>query len=171
MTFYWHFQRAECDGADPTTVEQTGRGARLRYTTGPAFELGDTTDHTLVELKRQPPEDVVFSGWAIAPAEELLGQRVWGIHHPMGDVKMVSKGKVKDLISTHYEVQWRKGTTEVGSSGSGLWVGKRFPDQFLIGVLTGGFASCETRRDPDFYGRFVRTWNESAKFRRLLDPQ
>ena len=45
---------------------------------------------------------------------------------------------------------WTNGATASGSSGSpliDLESGK------VVGVLTGGFASCATRSGPDYYGR------------------
>ncbi len=172
MTFFWHFQRATCNGEDPTTVEQTSRGARLRFTTGFSDEtIFDRADITIVELRRPPADGVTYSGWSLEEPSELVRRRVWGIHHPGGDVKKASKGKIRRLEGTHFQIRWRRGTTEGGSSGSGLWIGNRFPDQYLIGVLTAGLASCETPRAADFYGQLARAWSESPRLQSLLDPQ
>lgn len=183
MTFFWFFQRAECAGEDPTEVVQTNAGARLLVTTGPIGEGFLSTDHSLVRLKRPRtlPDGVAFSGWSTRPADRLERRRVEAIHHPSGDVKMGSRGKGQGLVQvdefaqvtdtvphTHYQLVWRKGTTEGGSSGSGIWFGRRWPNQYLMGVLTGGFASCTAPKEPDFYGRFDKTFAEKGRLRKLL---
>ena len=71
--------------------------------------------------------------------------------------------------STHYQVGWNSGTTEGGSSGGAILIGKRFPKQYVIGVLTGGLASCSARRDPDFYGSFEETFARYKKFRKHFE--
>ena len=70
---------------------------------------------------------------------------------------------------THVEVVWNVGTTEGGSSGSFLATGKRFPKQFIVGVLTRGAASCSNRKGPDFYGSFQVTHDDNRKFRKHFD--
>ncbi len=60
--------------------------------------------------------------------------------------------------------------TEGGSSGSAMWAGKKWPNQFVIGTLSGGAASCANPTQPDWYGSIARTYDESGKFRKLLDP-
>ena len=55
-----------------------------------------------------------------------------------------------DWVSGCPQVTWTNGATASGSSGSpliDLESGK------VVGVLTGGFASCATRSGPDYYGR------------------
>jgi hypothetical protein len=76
---------------------------------------------------------------------------------------------------THWEVpSWDKGTTEGGSSGSGLFN----PFQQLIGQLEGGYALCEgsqSNGEGDWYGKFSYSWtnNDRSDSNRLdywLDP-
>ena len=55
-----------------------------------------------------------------------------------------------DWLSGFPQVTWTNGATASGSSGSpliDLESGK------VVGVLTGGFASCARRSQPDYYGR------------------
>ena len=56
------------------------------------------------------------------------------------------------------------GTTEGGSSGSGLWN----ESHRLIGQLQGGFAACGND-DPDWYGRFDVSWDGASSASRLRD--
>ncbi len=182
-TFFWLFQRFECNGDDPTSVTQTAGGAKLKVTTGPPGEGRLTSDFTLLKLKRRPPEGVTFGGWRVRDPAQDVDKKVKAAHHPFGDVKMGSRGRSLDLLQippdgdilfeepfTHYMVQWKKGVTEGGSSGSTIWAGRKWPNQFALGPLTGGFASCDARREPDFYGIFSEAYNHKAKIRRLLDP-
>ena len=63
---------------------------------------------------------------------------------------------------THWEViAWNKGTTESGSSGSGLF--NSF--QHIIGQLEGGFADCNGTQpdgEGDWYGKFSYSWTNNG---------
>lgn len=181
-SFFWFFERAACNGDDPTTVTQTGGGGRLLFTSRSNRD-GLVTDHTLIKLRAEPPAGVTMLAWEVGEdPEDDLRRRVHSVHHPGADVKKASRGKVTDLWqlrpdrilvdsepATHYEVVWRRGTTEAGSSGAALLAGNRWPDQYVLGVLTGGFASCATPREPDFYGMLAETYRRYPKFRRRLE--
>ena len=52
--------------------------------------------------------------------------------------------------ATLSQVIWSSGATASGSSGSPLI---DVESQKVVGVLTGGFASCQDRTGPDYYGR------------------
>jgi len=182
-TFLWFFQKAKCRGAPPDSMVQTSGGAILKYRS-PKVGRRRSTDHSLLQLRRDPPAGVTLSGWAASHFSNHVGEKVFGIHHPSGDLKKISRG---DIFATgfiegdylylhpsrvsHYIVLWNKGVVETGSSGSGLWEGTKWPDQYLIGLLTGGLSSCRDRHDPDFYGMLSETYRRSRKFRRLMDSQ
>ena len=141
-----------------------------------------TTDHTLVRPKKLPA-GVTLQGWSAAPNEDNLDAVVYGVHHPAGDLKKISKGNPRDLAhidgmfvvyappNTHYEVLWKSGVVEGGSSGSSIMTGKKWPNQFAIGVLTGGSSSCSARKAPDFYGSLAYTYANSKRFRKLLGAE
>ena len=123
MDLYWSFQRATCNGADPTSVTQTSGGGTLLTT-------GEANDFTLVQLSANPPGGTLLSGWTTTKATP--GTNVYGIHHPAGDLKKVSFGTTQGFsnwnappssgdTSTHIDVGWSEGVTEGGSSGSGLF--------------------------------------------------
>ena len=179
-TFLWFYRRAKCQGGpivDAST--QTTGGAKILYKSKKPGSK-KSTDLSLLKLKRNPPSGVTYSGWTSEDATDIVDRLVRGIHHPSGDAKKVSKGDV--LVTSHFDfgllgppfshyvVQWRKGTTEGGSSGSGLWIGKKFPDQYLVGVLTGGSAGCFFRDGLDFYGILSEDFARSKKLRKFLDP-
>src|SRR5690606_14000742 len=96
-----------------------------------------------------------------------------GLHHPSGDVAKITSSQTAPRNydncigtggasrNTHWlSGPYNQGTTEGGSSGSGLWIpatdsngrGKR-----LIGVLSGGNAMCSGSQPDagvDCYGKF-----------------
>ncbi|MFZ1689363.1 MAG: trypsin-like peptidase domain-containing protein, partial [Flavobacteriales bacterium] len=115
---------------------------------------GTASDYGLLLLNTVPPAsyNVFYSGWdksGTVPTETRA------IHHPSGDIKKFSIDN-NSPSSTSWNgasvwkiAMWDDGTTEPGSSGSGLW------DQNgrLIGQLFGGQATCSNNID-DNYGRF-----------------
>jgi hypothetical protein len=138
-------------------------------------------DVALLELDDRPAvaSRVFYSGWdrsnAVPPGSV-------GIHHPNGDEKAISFNDdplttMNSCIgtgdrNTHWRVDnWEDGTTEQGSSGSGLW----HPDtKRLVGFLSGGLAACNNPGGFDCYGKFSVAWNGSTAATRLrdwLDPQ
>lgn len=181
--FLWFYQRARCRGNAPDSLVQTAGGAKVKYAS-PVVGRKRSTDHSLLELRRDPPSGVTLSGWDASHFSNHLDKKVKGIHHPSADFKKLSQGKILDtgvvegdfivfdpFAVSHYVVRWKKGVVEEGSSGSGLWVGRSWPDQRLVGVLTGGRSSCQARRDIDVYGMLSETYRRSAKFRRWIDSQ
>jgi len=163
LNTYWFFERDECRGSTPTRVVQRSSGADVLAT-------DPRTDSTLLRLRDDPPYGiwaaVAFGSSITHPAE------VVGIHHPQGDIKKVSRGRTigyeRILLDGQQvetiKVEWNEGTTEPGSSGSGLFD----ENGYLIGILSGtptGQSACGMNR-PASYGRFdlfyphVRRWLE-----------
>lgn len=158
VVFYWNLQNANCGGnAEQADLSQA--------TTGASFLADDVeSDFTLLQLSQIPPAsyNVYLSGWDRGAATPANGV---SIHHPAGDVKKISfydlsDGRVDGVVIDEgravdtWRVRWRLGTTEPGSSGAGLWNGGRR----LVGVLSGGLASCDSQAEPDFFGRFEEAW-------------
>lgn len=160
---FWFFERAACGGANPTSVTQLTSGADLLSTGAPS-------DFTLLQLRDVLPTGVMLAGWTNQPL--VLNEPIIGIHHPAGDLKKWSHGNAIGFAEfggpvsetgTHAVVQWTQGTTEGGSSGSGIFDAQ---GQFR-GNLHGGSASCTAPNAPDYYGRFDVTY--AAVKRWLLD--
>ncbi len=98
------------------------------------------------------------------------------IHHPNTDEKAISFQYDPLTVTTyrqsgvpgdgsHWRVDdWEDGTTEPGSSGSGLWD----PNHRLVGQLHGGYASCSSITS-DWYGRLSVSWDGSSSANRLRD--
>jgi lysyl endopeptidase len=125
-----------------------------------------------VRLADRAPEEAWFSGWDAAPLP--FGVPVLGLHHPAGDLKKVSFGSALDATlnasGTRYStIAWSFGSTEGGSSGSGIFT-LSGGEYVLRGGLRGGSASCATTgrvdnlANRDYYSRLeaeaqaLRTW-------------
>src|SRR5690606_29457508 len=83
-----------------------------------------------------------FAGWDASAL--AAGADVVAIHHPSGDAKKVSFGVHLPARSDAYSnaAAWLVGTTEGGSSGSGLFTVGNDGQYRLRGGLYGGYASC-----------------------------
>ena len=150
---YWFYQHATCNEAnsDDSAISLNG-GARLLYT-------NPQRDTTLLELNKAPPPGAFYAGWSNQPLTRL-GTPVIGFHHPVGDVKKYSSGKVIETNVTvnnhrpYFAITWLEGVTEEGSSGSGLFTLSPTGDYQLRGGLYGGTSSCMAEGSPDYYSRF-----------------
>ena len=168
LVFYWNYESPNCGDLSGGSLADNQTGATFRASK-------EDVDMLLVELDEDPASfGVYYSGWdrsGSAPAGSV------GIHHPDGDEKAISFNTtllttVNSCIgagnSTHWLVDdWEQGTTEVGSSGSGLWdpATKR-----MVGFLSGGSASCSQPFASDCYGKFSVAWDSgSAAASRLKD--
>jgi hypothetical protein len=145
FTFNW--DSPTCDPTENAPMDQTVSGSVLHANSG-------ATDMAFLELDEAPPVDyeVFYSGWdkTATPATSVTA-----IHHPQGDIKKISKSFNPVVASTFSGADcwnvavWDEGTTEQGSSGSGLWN----QNKQLVGQLFGGAANCTNSVD-DYYGRF-----------------
>ncbi len=145
--FLFNYQSATCSPSANGPTTQTVSGASLLYSNA-------STDVALLQLNNAPPSSygVYYTGWdrsGTAPSNSTC------IHHPAGDVKKISFDNNAATQATYGGAScwristWEDGTTEGGSSGSGLWN----QDHRLIGQLYGGQASCSNNVN-DYYGRF-----------------
>jgi subtilisin-like proprotein convertase family protein len=172
VVVYWNFQSQSCG--------DLGGGSLSQNQVGVTFLAGSRPeDFTLLELDT-PPEprfNVYYSGWD--RTEEPADSSVT-IHHPGADEKAISFNE--DPLTTmdscinsggvdsHWRVNnWEIGTTEPGSSGSGLW---DVASKKLIGVLSGGSAACGNN-EFDCYAKFSIAWDgddPASRLRDWLDP-
>jgi len=147
---------------------------------GATFLARDSqSDFTLFELEATPPTafNPFYSGWDASNATPQSGV---SIHHPSGDDKKIAvygapavaveDQPVESFVVDAWQVHWSAGTTEAGSSGAGLWNQNRR----LVGVLSGGNASCANPGGADFFGRINRAWQANtspdAQLRAHLAP-
>ncbi len=184
MRVYWNYQSTDCAVTRNWSFSQNQTGASLRATRADA-------DFTLVELNQSPNPDwnLFHAGWdadGVAPSASI------GLHHPSGDVAKVDNSptgprSTYNCIGTgdfNTDTHWltgpyNQGTTEGGSSGSGLFIPSADPSghgRRLIGVLSGGNAQCagtQSDNGTDCYGKLSAAWNgpaASSRLRDWLDP-
>jgi lysyl endopeptidase len=168
LTTLWFFEAMTCsspsDLTNPPSVQVSG---------GAAFIYNDPGDDTLLlRLNGKPPAGSFYAGWnadAVAP-----GAQVVVVHHPEGDVKKVAQGHVIAYSSPEpdplggartpfSEVTYFSGTTEPGSSGSGLFTFDG-TDYQLRGTLYSGGADCTAPMASDWYTRFDMAYPSLAQY-------
>ncbi|MGN6151141.1 MAG: trypsin-like serine peptidase [Lysobacteraceae bacterium] len=162
LNTYWNYETTACGNFTSTAVTQLSGGATYLYS-------DNNTDGMLIRLNNAPPASAYFAGWNAATIAD--GTPVFAIHHPRGDSKKVSSGQVMSKDADNIEIAWLNGTTEGGSSGSGLFTSG--PNGFVVrGGLYGGYAACSNSgtttntQNRDYYSRLdvyfpnIKTWLE-----------
>jgi lysyl endopeptidase len=136
LNTYWGYENSTCRGAPDAIkgVPVTG-GADLMF-----YDVN--TDAMLLRLRSPAPTSATFSGWDASPLS--INAAVVGIHHPAGDAKKVSQGQQASVSGypNSHGVAWLTGSTEGGSSGSGLFTLYRDGSYRLRGGLHQGSATC-----------------------------
>lgn len=171
VVFYWNYNTSACGGEADGNLGQNQSGSSF-------VADNERADFTLVLLSQTPAAEfgVYYAGFDVSGAAPLSGA---GIHHPQGDEKRISlystpatqaQAQIEARSVEAWRVNWSQGTTEQGSSGSGLWN----QDHRLVGILSGGEASCSNTGGNDFYGRLDVAWTAEAtpggQLKAHLDP-
>ncbi len=172
VVVYWNYETSSCGGTPNGSLSHTQTGAFYRA----GWALSGGSDFTLIELD-SPPEPAFQTHWAGWDRSDAVPLSAVAIHHPRADEKRISfefnpltftsyGGSTPDPTGTHLRVaDWDLGTTEGGSSGGGLWN----PEHRLVGQLSGGSAACGNN-EPDWFGRFSRSWLGGGTFDTQLMP-
>jgi len=167
--FYFNFESPDCSRPAVKPAIHSLSGARLlasaNYDTGSDFKLLLLNDKVPYAYKPY------FEGWDRSGNVSNSGVV---IHHPEGDIKMISTyktplrpmdyyGTVTDPNGDFWQVKWAAttsghGVTEGGSSGSPLFSS----DGLIVGTLTGGDAACNAQNSPDYFGRFSKHWDANG---------
>jgi hypothetical protein len=150
--FIFNWESPTCDPTENASMDHTITGCEVLLENPPS-------DASFLRLSSIPPEEFqpYYSGWDMNGTPP---DTVHCIHHPSGDIKKISSAfgpidaqAAVDVGNGPADVwhipQWASGTTEPGSSGSGLWN----QDHRIIGQLYGGEAACDNSVN-DFFGRF-----------------
>lgn len=152
LNTFWGYEATTCGGLTAAANTVFAGGADYLYS-----EDGSSgTDGLLLRLRGTPPTGAYFAGWDANQVTD--GNEVLAIHHPAGDLKMSSIGQKITQDSVNIEVGWTSGTTEGGSSGSGLFTSSG-SGYALRGGLYGGYASCantgnlNNTENRDWYSR------------------
>ncbi len=137
----------------------------IRSSQSVLLSTNTASDFTLVRILGALPireNHVFWSGWTTT--DPPIGTSVFGIHHPSGSYKRFSSGSTISFCLSGLPcqntigVRWAQGTTEGGSSGSGLW---NTNSGQLTGALSGGETGCGIR---DGYGKFSTTFSFISPF-------
>ncbi|KFL37506.1 hypothetical protein N788_08965 [Arenimonas donghaensis DSM 18148 = HO3-R19] len=154
LTTVWNYEATSCNSGVSAATTQRAGGATLLFAdnagpiNAPPYE---GTDAALFRLNQAPPGFAFFAGW---DANVLVDNAdVLAIHHPSWDAKKSSLGKQIDRDDMVNYTGWLSGTTEGGSSGSGLFT-QGNGGYFLRGGLFGGGAGCENSGDLNNPGNF-----------------
>lgn len=168
LTTDWFYRSTSCNSGslNPATQRVVG-GAALLYADA-------ATDTSFMRLSNAAPQGSVYAGSYFG--DVLQTASVIGIHHPAGDLQKTSAGTVAQFSNCSDEqcltsnqqdgrflsVGWTQGTTEGGSSGSGLFFGIG-SSRYVVGQLYGGSSSCLAPAGLDFYGRFDVAFRSALK--------
>ncbi|MBX3711989.1 MAG: hypothetical protein KF800_08535 [Lysobacter sp.] len=150
LNTFWNYETTGCGNLIQTTTTQLTGGATYLYSS-------HLTDGMLLRLNSPAPSGAYFAGWNAKPL--AASDAITGIHHPRGDSKKVSTGQTRSIGTNVTRVGWLSGTTEGGSSGSGLFsIG---PGGYVLrGGLWRGDASCSNT------GSLANSanWDEYSRF-------
>ena len=179
LVVYWNYQSSTC-----RTPGSSSSGTSLSKSIATHSQSGATltstnaaSDFALLRLNSNVPAGAnpYWSGW---DATGTTPSSAVGIHHPAGHEKRIAvedqaltiSGYSGAAGSTHWRVgDWDQGTTEGGSSGSGLWN----QNKRLVGQLHGGSAACGNNLE-DYYGRLSVSWTgggtDATRLSNWLNP-
>jgi hypothetical protein len=161
---YWFYQTTSCNSGVLRSdwVHQFG-GANLLATQS-------SNDFSLLRLVNNAPAGAWFSGWT--SGIQSTGTAVFGLHHPDGFIPPAINSYLRraggTITSTNancfelvngYRADWTSGTTEPGSSGSGLWNSSGY----LVGVLSCG-------PDPETCSSPYSKYSKFANFYSQIQP-
>ena len=174
LNTYWFFDAVSCNSGAIPPYQLVGGGATLLVT-------DPTMDVTLLQLRQAPPTGAVYAAWNanVIPA----GTVTVGVHHPQGDLKKFSQGTMQGYAQgpaaygsvprfqfgkdSFISIRWTQGTTEAGSSGSGVFTynldcSGTGPCYQLRGGLEGGAASCDNTSGLDRFSRMDMLYTKLA---------
>jgi lysyl endopeptidase len=172
LSTYWFFDAVACNSIAIPGYQLVNGGADLRFT-----DL--TMDVTLLQLRDSPPTGAIRAGWnaTVIPT----GSVITGMHHPSGDLKKFSQGSMLGYVqgtplsegdleltsdgkANYIQVRWARGTTEGGSSGSGVFTFNPAGFYELRGGLSAGSAQCSNPNGTDEFARMDLLYTRLAPF-------
>ncbi|HQQ71684.1 MAG TPA: endoproteinase ArgC, partial [Alicycliphilus sp.] len=164
----WLFRSTSCNGtAENPASRRLAGGARLLYAAA-------STDTAFMQLNDAAPPGIVYAGSYYGGVP--VGTQLAGLHHPEGELQKLSLGTLLRYSNCGDEscsadggdtgnflaLNWQQGSTEGGSSGSGVFV-TIGAQRYLAGQLHGGSASCARPDGTDFYGRFDLSYRAALR--------
>ncbi|APV51367.1 hypothetical protein BWI17_17730 [Betaproteobacteria bacterium GR16-43] len=166
LNTFWFFEAPACGGKAAGNYRQLSGGAQLLYSNA-------STDAALLRLSERAPEGSWFAGWD--PSGVSNGTALVALHHPAGDLKKLSFGQALTVTpgtggASYTTAAWIAGSTEAGSSGSGIF-SLADGEYVLRGGLKGGSAACTNSgrvEDPSNRDYYSRLDLEAPKLREWL---
>lgn len=172
LNTYWFFDAVACNSTAVPPYQLVGGGATLVLT-------DPTMDVTLLQLRLSPPTGAVRAAWNATVF--TAGTVTVDLHHPSGDLKKFSQGVMQGYVQgplaydgvprfqagkdSFISVRWAQGTTEGGSSGSGVFTFNTTGGYYeLRGGLEGGAASCENPTGLDRFSRMDLLYTKLAPY-------
>lgn len=187
---YFNVQKSSCGGSGNGSVTQNISGRQLLAATSGT----SNSDYSLFELASVPPPsyNVHYAGWDVSGGIPSSGV---GISHPAGDDKKISTYSNPASLQSNIcvgslgagsicvgftikalAINWSRGATQPGSSGSGLWN----QNHRIVGTLSGGTSGClssnpvQANGGTDMYARLDIAWNAGSvtgtPLKSVLDP-
>ncbi len=175
LNTFWFDEVTSCGGSTRNSnYRQLSGGAQLLH-------VNASADTLLLSLNNSAPAGAWLAGW---DASRFSSGSMIGIHHPNGDYKKVSvgsgPGRTCDTIfatdpsspvnnASLTAASWSEGSTEGGSSGSGLFT-LSSGQYYLRGGLQGGAAECSNSGRPlssgnvDCYSRLDLVYDDIKKY-------
>lgn len=166
----WFYRSPTCNSR---TLSST---STKRYNGGQLLYNSSSNDVSFLKLNDDAPAGAYFAGWDAT--KQGISASVVGLHHPAGDLLKLSQGQITSFLActpgsgntfqcsnageqtgNFYRINWVRGTTEGGSSGSALFKG----GTHVIGTLYGGSSSCTSSAYPEVYGRFDLAYEAGLK--------
>jgi PKD repeat protein len=182
--FYFNYENSTCSNSSRILSGNTVTGAEIRA----EIPMNGGSDAVLLELTGAIPVsyNVYWAGWDVRDTTMSGGVC---IHHPAGDAKKIStirsqwrtetwhgKDSTVGVKAGHWSITFTDtkngfGTTEGGSSGSGLFG----PDERFRGQLSGGSSSCSIPYGDNLFGKLSYSWDKygtasNVQLKPWLDP-
>lgn len=162
---YWFYQTTSCNSGGLRNWVHTGPGANLLATQGP-------NDFSFMRLQNNAPAGAFFSGWT--SAVQPISTGVFGLHHPDGYIPPSipsylrrATGRITDTnfsclgLVNGYDIGWTSGSSEPGSSGSGLFTSN---GHYLVGVLSCGPAPPTCNNPGAGYSKFANFYPQIRQY-------
>ncbi len=162
---YWFYQTTSCNSGVLRNWVHTGPGANLLATQ-------TSNDFSFIRLQNNAPGGAFFSGWT--STAQSAGANVFGLHQPDGyippSVNSYLRRSTGSIMNTNfnclglvngYEIGWTSGTSEPGSSGSGLFTSN---GHYLVGVLSCGPAPPTCNNPGTGYSKFANFYPQIRQY-------
>jgi Trypsin-like peptidase domain/Fibronectin type III domain len=162
---YWFYQTTSCNSGVLRSGVHSPPGASLLATQG-------SNDFSLLRLQTNAPGGAFFSGWT--STAQSTGTSVFGLHHPDGYIPPAvnsylrrSTGSITNTnenclgLVNGYAVGWTSGTSEPGSSGSGLFTTN---GHYLVGALSCGPLPPTCNSPWASYSKFANFYSQIRQY-------